>query len=121
MGALEELTAQMEAIAGDWRLDAAARAAALRDIRERVSDALGHADRLIVLAQRSREAQAAAGIREGMAARRRADQHELALMEGADPKDLEEAAILSHRTLDELEEEGLLPEALERLQEQHPV
>lgn len=119
MGALEDLTAQLDAIAtGD--ADAAGRVAALTSLRERVNDVVGHADRLISDQQRHREGLAAGGVRATMGARRRADLHEAAVARGESPRELEEAAILSHETLDQLGEEGLAGEALERLGEQFP-
>lgn len=112
MSALEDLTGQLDAIAGDEALAPDEKAAALAELRERITDVAGYAQRLVNLQQRVREGQAEEAVRARMGARERADAHDLAVAEGADPGELEEAGILSHRTLDELQEEGLLPEAL---------
>lgn len=120
MGALEDLTAQLDGIAGDAALDPAEKTASLSSLRERVNDVVGYADRLIIQQHRAREGAAAGGVREEMAARRRADLHESAVAAGESAVELEEAAVLSHATLDQLREEGLEGEALGRLTEEFP-
>lgn len=120
MGAIEELTAQLEGLAGDTALDPVDRVATLTGLRERLSDVVGYADRLIALQHRAREEGAAALHRARHFSRELADLHEAAVAEGiAEAAYLEAAAVPSHRTLDELAEEGLEPEAAERLAEAH--
>lgn len=120
MGALEDLTAQLDGIAGDTSLSPAEKTASLSSLRERVNDVVGYADRLIIQQHRQREGAAAVGVRDQMLARRRADLHEAALGAGESAAELEESALLSHATLDQLREEGLEGEALERLEGEFP-
>lgn len=106
MGAIEDLTAQLHAAAKGQ--DAATRLAQLRGLRERISDLLGEADRLIGQQQRMREAEAQDGHRARLLTRENADLHD-------GTPGLEEAGVLSHDELDRLAEEGLEAEAVEQL------
>jgi hypothetical protein len=102
---------QLSRVASDPALEPADKTAALSDLRERLRDLLGACDRLLSDAHRARERGASQAARERFAARGAADARTGLIQEGHDPLELDEAAVLSHETLDELEEEGLAGEA----------
>lgn len=115
VGPLEDLAAQLHRISnGDGA--AADKTAALTDLRERINDVLGEADRLIAMQHRVREAEAVGSRRTRLVARENAGLREEALAGGLlEEAELDEAALLSHGELDRLREEGLEPEAMEQL------
>jgi hypothetical protein len=108
--AIADLNRQLQDIANDSSLDPSDRTAALTDLRERINDVVGEADRMISMGHRAREAETSAQMRSRMAAREVADVRE-ALVEEFAPAQLDEAAVVSHDELDAFQEEGLLDEA----------
>lgn len=117
--AVDPLTAirqQLEDCLADPDLETSERVARLRDLRERIIDLVGVADRYLSSTEQLRESAASAQARDLLWARGNADLRETLIDSGEwEARELDEAGFLSHRELDRLDEEGLLVEAVAAL------
>lgn len=103
---LTALRDQVENAIADPDLEPIERTSRLRDLRERLADVVGLADRYLSSTERLRESEASRAARDVLWARGQADLREQLEEAGAETGELP-----SHELLDELGEEGLLVEA----------
>jgi hypothetical protein len=107
-----ELDRQIEAAAADPHLTPRERMLKIRVLRERCMDLVGRADKHLNLLGRMQEAQVAADARDELRVGDQAVLREALLERLDDPELVERVALLSAQEIEQLEEEGLLEEAI---------